>query len=126
MASRSAGLLLGLSLLGLLSGPPAHGQIAPEKPGKIKAANRRALREAKRTDSPYKDSHLDVTRAQLKRGQSAQPPAMTSKAVDYNKGTAPNVKPPGFLGLRRDKTTTLVRKEQRQKNRKPELTAEKK
>jgi len=126
MASRSALLLLLMALLGLLSGPLAHGQIVHEKPGKIKAANRRALREAKKTDSPYKDSHLDVTRDQLKRGQSTQPQAEASKAVDYKKGTAPNVKPPGFLGLRRDKTTTLVRKEQRQKNRKPEQTAEKK
>lgn len=126
MASRSGLLLLVLAVVGLLSGPLAHGQIVEEKPGKIKAANRRALREAKKTDSPYKDSHLDVTRDQLKRGQSTQPQLETSKAVDYKKGTAPNVKPPGFLGLRRDKTTTLVRKEQRQKNRKPEQHSEKK
>jgi hypothetical protein len=125
MASRSGLLLLGLAVLGLLGGPLAHGQIVKEKPAKIKAANRRALRDAKKTDSPYKDSHLDVTREQLKRGQSTQAQVETSKAVDYKKGTAPNVKPPGFLGLRRDKTTTLVRKEQRQKNRKPTLSAEK-
>lgn len=123
MASRSAGLLL---VLAVLSGPLAHGQIVKEGPGKVKAANRRALREAKKTDSPYKDSHLDVTRDQLKRGQSTQAQPEASKAVDYKKGTAPNVKPPGFLGLRRDKTTTLVRKEQRQKNRKPEPSTEKK
>jgi hypothetical protein len=125
MASRSGLLLLVLAVLGLLSGPLAHGQIVKEKPAKIKAANRRALRDAKKTDSPYKDSHLDVTRDQLKRGQSTQTQVETSKAVDYKKGTAPNVKPPGFLGLRRDKTTTLVRKEQRQKSRKPALSAEK-
>lgn len=119
-------LLLAIAVLSLLSSPLAHGQIVKEKPGKINAANRRALREAKKTDSPYKDSHLDVTREQLKRGQSAPPQAEASKAVDYKKGTAPNVKPPGFLGLRRDKTTTLVRKEQRQKNRQPESTREKK
>ncbi|MBO2010458.1 hypothetical protein [Hymenobacter negativus] len=122
MASRSALLLLVLAVLGLLSGPLAHGQIVREKPGKINAANRRALREAKKTESPYKDSHLDVTRDQLKRGQSTQQ-TKASKAVDYKKGTAPNVKSSGFLGLRRDKTTTLVRKEQRQKNRKPELNS---
>ncbi len=126
MASRSVLLLLVLAGLGLLSGPLAHGQIVKERPGKIKAANRRALREARKTDSPYKDSHLDVTREQLKRGQSAPPQTEASKAVEYKKGTAPNVKPPGFLGLRRDKTTTLVRKEQRQKNRQPELSAGKK
>jgi hypothetical protein len=112
-----------MAVLGLLSGPLAHGQIVHEKPAKIKAANRRALRDAKKTDSPYKDSHLDVTREHLKRGQSTPVQVETNKAVDYKKGTAPNVKPPGFLGLRRDKTTTLMRKEQRQKNRKPELNS---
>lgn len=126
MASRSALLLFAMAILSLLSGPLAHGQIVKEGPGKVKAANRRALREAKKTDSPYKDSHLDVTRDQLKRGQSTQPQAEASKAVDYKKGTAPNVKPPGFLGLRRDKTTTLVRKEQRRKGRQPDQPAEKK
>jgi hypothetical protein len=115
-------VLLGALCLG--SGA-ARAQIVHAKPAKVKAANRRALREAKRTDSPYKDSHLDVTADQLKRGKSTQPQPNVARDVNYGKGTAPNVKPAGLLGLRRDKTTTLVRKEQRQKNRKPTLSAEK-
>ena len=101
----------------LLSSPAAHAQIEHENPAKIKAANRRALREAARAeDGPYKDSHLDVTPDQLKRGASKQVQPEGSEKLRYN-GTAPNVKPPGFLGLRRSKTTTVVRREQRRKPR---------
>jgi hypothetical protein len=96
----AGGLLAAALLLGHL---PARAQIVREKPGKIKAANRRALREDSRTESPYKDSHLDVTRDRLKRGQSTQPQPESNRAVEYKKGTAPNVKSPGLLGLRRKK-----------------------
>ena len=89
----------------MLTAAPAQGQIAPIKPGKIKAANRRALREDRTTESPYKDSHLDVTRGQLKRGRSTQAVPEIRKDLDYKTGTAPNVQPPGFLGLRRRKNS---------------------
>ena len=99
-------------LLGLLAvviflpnAAPVQAQIEPVKPGKIKAANRRALREDRTTDSPYKDSHLDVTRVQLKRGQSTQAVPETRKDLNYKTGTAPNVQPPGFLGLHRRKNS---------------------
>ncbi|MDO7850089.1 hypothetical protein [Hymenobacter convexus] len=115
-ASPSAAWLVLLAALCLGSGA-AHAQIVDAKPAQVKAANRRALREAKRTESPFKESHLDVTAEQLKRGKSTQPQTETSRDVNYKKGTAPNVKPAGLLGLRRDKTTTLVRKEKRQRNR---------
>lgn len=95
-----AGLVL---LLALLVAQTAQAQITREKPGRIRAANRRALREARATESPYKDSHLDVTRGQLRRGQSTQALPETRKDLDYKSGTAPNVQPPGFLGLRRKK-----------------------
>ena len=96
------GLLLAL-VAGLLSTPAAHAQIVREKPGQVKAANRRALRDAQHTDSPYKDSHLEVTRASLKRGQSPQVQPEGSDELHYKNGIAPNVKPPGFFGLRRRK-----------------------
>ena len=114
--SRSAAWLVLVAAL-CLGGGAAHAQIVDAKPAQVKAANRRALREAKRTDSPYKESHLDVTAEQLKRGKSTQPQTETGRDVNYKKGTAPNVKPAGLLGLRRDKTSTLVRKEKRQRNR---------
>ena len=92
--------LLALLLL-VLAAPAAHAQIAKERPGHIRAANRRALREARQIDSPYKESHLDVTREQLRRGNSNEPQPEASRRTNYATGTAPNVKPPGLLGLRR-------------------------
>ncbi|MBF9238401.1 hypothetical protein I2I05_13430 [Hymenobacter sp. BT683] len=109
MASRRAGL--GALLLGwlLLGTQLASAQIAHEKPAKVKAANRQALRDAKRTNSPYKDSHLGVSSARLKRGQSNQPEAQVIRRdeeeyddseVDYNSVATPPVKSPPFLGIR--------------------------
>ena len=97
--------LLGLVVSGLLllSGPVAQAQTVHQKPRQVKAANRRALREDRATDSPYKDSHLAVTPARLKRGESTQPQPQGNNALDYKVGTAPNVKPPGLLGRRKKK-----------------------
>ena len=88
-------------LLAALVAPVAQAQIVREKPGRIRAANRRALREARTTESPYKDSHLDVTPDRLKRGASNEPRPATNRELDYKTGTAPNVQPPGLLGVRR-------------------------
>jgi len=98
--SRVGGLITLLLLAGLLP-LVAQAQIVKEKPGRIRAANRRALREARTTESPYKESHLDVTPDRLKRGASNEPRPATNRDLDYNTGTAPNVRPPGLLGLRR-------------------------
>lgn len=100
-ASRSWATLVVVLLAGLGLAPVAQAQIVKEKPGRIRAANRRALREARATDSPYKDSHLAVTPARLKRGASTQPQPTDDRQLDYKTGTAPNVQPPGLLGLRR-------------------------
>jgi hypothetical protein len=91
----------------LLSGPVAQAQIVHQKPAKHKAANRRALRDAQRTTSPYKDSHLGVTPARLKRGQS-DPPKLKpydelDNEVDYEPVPVTKAKSPGFMGLRRKK-----------------------
>ena len=97
-------LLLSIGVL-VLTSPVAQGQITHEKPAQVKAANRRALREAQRTESPYKDSHLDITPDRLRRGASTQPAPEGSNEFGYKNGSAPNNKPPGFLGLRRKKDT---------------------
>lgn len=101
-ASRS-GLLLILLVIGagLLGSPTAHGQIVQQKPAQVKAANRRALRETRHTESPYKESHLTVTPNRLKRGESTQPHAEISRALDYKTGKSPNVRPVGLLGRRK-------------------------
>lgn len=85
-----AALLLAGSVV-LLSAGQAPAQIVHEKPGQIKAANRRALREVRRTDSPYKESHLAVTPERLKRGGSALPTPEDREELDYS-GVAPNVR----------------------------------
>jgi len=81
---------------------PALAQIVREKPRKVKAANRRALREARDAEVPYKDTHLDVSKDRLKRGSSEPKNVTSNSKLNYKTGKAPNVKP-GFLGLRRKK-----------------------
>ena len=102
MASLSA--LPGLVLAcGLLVSGAAHAQIVHTNPAQVKAANRRALRDAQHAESPYKDSHLDVTPARLRRGQNTQLQTEIRDELNYKNGTAPNVKPPGLFGPRRKK-----------------------
>lgn len=97
---RSAGLALAAAGL-LLASPAARAQIVHEKPGAVKAANRRALREALSTGSPYKESHLDVTPDRLRRGESTQPAPEGSDELDYKRVAAPRHRSAGLLGLGR-------------------------
>ncbi|MBO2030279.1 hypothetical protein J4D99_02660 [Siccationidurans ginsengisoli] len=55
---------------GLLLATAAPPQTVPTSPARQRAEARRALREAGRADVPYKDSHLEVSRRQLRRGTS--------------------------------------------------------
>lgn len=86
-------------LAGLLNSHRSSAQIVYEKPGQVKAANRRALREAKRIESPYKESHLDVTPALLRRGQSIQHLPEGSDKLRYK----PNPHPADRLDQRHKK-----------------------
>ncbi|MCC3151866.1 hypothetical protein Q3A66_00425 [Hymenobacter sp. BT770] len=93
-----------LVVVGLMwSSQVAQAQIVHEKPSQVKAANRRALRDAKHTASPYKDSHLGVTAARLKRGQSTQPMPEGSDELEYRRVAPARAKAPGFQPLRRKK-----------------------
>lgn len=103
-ASRKRGLAALLAVVcWLLSGAVAQAQIVRENPGQLKAANRRALREAQRTESPYKDSHLRVTPARLKRGASTQFVPEGSKRFRFEHGKQARVVEPRFPSLRRKK-----------------------
>ncbi|MDO7875190.1 hypothetical protein Q5H93_10645 [Hymenobacter sp. ASUV-10] len=62
--------ILVLSLLLVGAAYPALAQISHAGPAKVKAANRKALREARKADTPYKDTHLAVPKNRLKRGAS--------------------------------------------------------
>ncbi|HEX8504637.1 MAG TPA: hypothetical protein VF630_04650 [Hymenobacter sp.] len=92
-----------LAVGALLGSHAATAQIVRAKPGQVKSANRRALREAQRTESPYKDSHLGVTPARLKRGQSTQPQPEVSNDVRYKRGNSPTLRPSSVLNMRRKK-----------------------
>jgi hypothetical protein len=87
-------------LIGLLLASAARAQIAPTKPSRQQAAARQALREADRTDAPYKDSHLDVSRRQMRRGVSTQPTRMADEPR-FGRDGRPRVTQPRFPGLRR-------------------------
>lgn len=84
----------------LLLATAAQAQIAPISPAHQRADNRRALREARRTDLPYQDSHLDVTRQQLRRGSTAPGPRAASEQR-FDRHGRPRGSEAGFLGLRR-------------------------
>ena len=82
----------------LLATTPALAQIAPSSPGNLRAANRRALREARRTDAPYADSHLAGSR-QLKRGAMA-PTGSVVGEPSFGRDGRPYVSEPKYPGLR--------------------------
>jgi len=86
----------------LLLASSAAAQIAPTSPARQRAANRQALREAKRADVPYKESHLTVTRQQLKRGSTVGPPGGANTAPP--KGEGPRHAGLKLPSLRRPKT----------------------
>jgi hypothetical protein len=87
---------IALVALGLAS--PAAAQIAPVSEAQQRAANRQALRDARRTESPYKDSHLNVTAENLKRGSTEGPPG--AGQLPASTSGRPNSKRPLF-GRRR-------------------------
>jgi hypothetical protein len=96
---------LWLAAVLLLTTTAAHAQIEASSPASQRAANRRALREARRTDAPYKDSHLDVSRHPQRPGDSAPiKPAMSEPRFDRD-GTS-HVSEPKRLGLRLRKRKT--------------------
>ncbi len=92
--------LLGAALALVALRAPA--QITTENPRQLDAANRRAQREARRTPAPYKDSHLDVARTRLQRGDGDQPRPDGADALRYRHGAPVNHKK-RFLGLGRKK-----------------------
>jgi hypothetical protein len=89
----------------LLASTAAHAQIEASSPANQRAANRRALREARRTDAPYKDSHLDVSRHPMRPGDSA-PIKPVAGAPRFDRDGTSHVSEPKRLGLRLRKRKT--------------------
>ena len=92
-------------VLATLLATAAAAQIAPTSPAQQRADNRRALREARRTETPYKDSHLTITAQQLKRGGSEARVAAADEPRFDRDGT-PHATEPKYPALRRRKAKT--------------------
>ncbi len=97
--------LLAAALLLLLTVSAAQAQTEASSPARQRAANRRALRDARHTETPYTDSHLGVTRQQLKRGESARVKPVAGEPKFDRDGT-PHVTEPKYPGLRLRKQKT--------------------
>ncbi|MGI4969799.1 MAG: hypothetical protein ACRYGH_12660 [Janthinobacterium lividum] len=89
---------LSLFIVLLLATTAALAQIAPSSPGSQRAANRRALREARQTEAPYADSHLATSR-QLKRGAMV-PIGAVAGEPSFGRDGQPHVTEPKYPGLR--------------------------
>ena len=85
---------------GLLLATAAPAQIVPTSPARQRAEAKRAQREAAHTEAPYKDSHLEVSRRQLRRGATARP-APVAGEPRFGRDGAPRVAKTKFPGLRR-------------------------
>jgi len=71
-----------------LCAPTVLSQTEPVSPGRLRAANRQALREARRVEAPYKDTHLDLARP--RRGTSE--PVVSSDATRFRRDGTPRVR----------------------------------
>ena len=96
---------IALTLALLLATATAHAQTEPSSPAQQRAANRRALRDARHTETPYTDSHLAVTRQQLKRGEAA-PVRPVAGEPKFDRDGTPHVTEPKYPGLRLRKQKT--------------------
>lgn len=84
----------------LLTAAPAAAQTVHRSAGRQDADHRRALREARGAESPYKNSHLQPGR-RLRRGHGDHPRPEGSDQFRYENGNHPRVVQPMFPALRR-------------------------
>lgn len=77
----------------------ASAQIEPTNQ---RAANRKALRDARKHPAPYKGSHLAVNKESLKQGAGGRTPATEAEASAYrfDKTGAARVSEPSTVSLR--------------------------
>jgi len=73
-----------------LCAPTMPAQTEPISPARLRAANRQALREARRAEAPYKDTHLDAPRQHLRRGESE--PVVSSNTARFGRDGTPRVR----------------------------------
>lgn len=80
----------------------ASGVVAQVVEPNHRAENRRTLRDVRKSDAPYKDSHLAVNKATLRRGDGGRQDQAKDGRASYrfdNTGTA-RVSEPSYRALR--------------------------
>lgn len=88
----------GLSTLCLMH--TAAAQTVAKSPARLRAENRRALREAKKVEADYKDSHLAVNKDDLKRNQSRALPHDGRRRLQFDHTGTAKVSEPSRVNLR--------------------------
>ncbi|SNR53284.1 hypothetical protein [Hymenobacter mucosus] len=97
-------ILLSVALLWGLCSHDAHAQLEGKTSGKQRRENRRALRDANRYPAEYKESHLAVTKAELKDGnggrQAVVKPADGRADYQFDRTGEPRASEPSRANLR--------------------------
>jgi len=97
-------LLSALLLVGFGYARTSAAQIKETSPAKLRAENRRALRETRQYPAPdaYKASHLAISRTDLRRGEGGQAgqPHDGRDSYKFDKSGTPRVSEPTAPGLR--------------------------
>jgi hypothetical protein len=78
----------------------ALAQTVVQSPARLRAENRRALRETKKYRADYKDSHLSVNRDDLRRDQSRALPHDGRRRFQFDYTGTPKVSEPSRINLR--------------------------
>ncbi|MCA8833103.1 hypothetical protein [Hymenobacter pini] len=96
--------ILLLSMLLLCGAAPAWAQLESTSPTQQRAANRKALRDAEKFNAQYKESHLTVTKPELKHQgggkQEVQAPPPGQASYRFDRNGEPRVSEPSRLNFR--------------------------
>ncbi|UYZ62575.1 hypothetical protein [Hymenobacter weizhouensis] len=94
----------GVLLISLWQASAAHAQLESTSPAHQRAANRRALREARQVKAEYKESHLTVTKVEVTPGkggrQAVRKPTDGRQNYQFDRTGTPRVSEPSRIGLR--------------------------
>jgi hypothetical protein len=97
-------MLLATTLILGLCTTRAQAQLASTSRGKQRTESRKALRDARRYPAEYKDSHLVVTKPELKEGNggrlAALEPKDEQKSYKFDRSGTPRVSEPSRVSLR--------------------------
>lgn len=81
-----------------------YAQLQPTSKAQQRAESRRALRDAKRFPAEYKESHLTVTKPELKEGNGGRlavvEPNDARSSYRFDKSGTPRVSEPSHVSLR--------------------------